>query len=311
MKSGQLSKFTVKRLSSSPYFQPQFNHLEALNINLIDNVEMHSHDDKSPASILITNTHTRTSEITDQEMAACQLLIHPNSGHDNISPDFIRTASFPIIVGNPIRANAVANFILSTLLSHYSVISYEKEWDKTRKWPRKLLSELTIMIVGHGHIGKILSQSLTPLAREVRIYDPKLGYNNLDLNGVDVLLPVCSLNERNHHFIDSNFLEKLNSDFLLINAARGELVKTDDLLNVLKKKSDAFAYLDVFEKEPADFSLFNHIKNIKLTSHIAGVFKNIDHETIEFEKRIITDFTKMDLKEFKLTYEHLILKDQD
>lgn len=304
------SKYTIKRLSSSPYFTATFLELEQKSISKIQEAEMLPIDSFECASILITNTHTDLTHISKDQLKACQLIIHPNSGYDNFSSDFVSHAHFPIIIGNPIRSHAVSNYILSCLFSHYSPITAEGTWNKNRQWARKLLSELTILILGAGHIGNILNKSLSPLVKEMRIYDPYQGFLDLNLKDVDVLIPACSLNEKNKYFINKEILLNLNEDFLFINAARGNLVNTGDLVSILSKRPNSFAFLDVFEKEPADFNQFKNISNLSLSSHIAGVYTYIDHATIEFENQVISDFTRLDPLEFENIYKKMNLKNK-
>ncbi|MBC7714428.1 MAG: hypothetical protein H7177_13870, partial [Rhizobacter sp.] len=120
----------------------------------------------------------------------------------------------------------------------------------------------------------------------------------------------CGLNSKSRHIVDKNFLNHVSENVLVINAARGELIKTSDLINFLGANDKAYAVLDVFEKEPNDFSDFRHLKNVRLTSHIAGVFKNIDQHTIDFELEVIRDFTSMTEFDFKNKYQKMILQNK-
>ena len=310
MDNGVSSRLTVKRISSSPYFSFDFSQLEKETIEGFKTAEMLPLNSSEITSVLITNTHTDLSLVSDQQLKACQLMIHPNSGYDNFSREFVALAQFPIVLGNEIRANAVTNYILSALFSHYSAIPVEQNWNKLRKWPRKLLSELNILILGQGHIGSLLKSSLSPLVKEVRVYDPHAGLPDLNLQKIDVLIPACSLNSFNQSFIDEFMLLQLNEDFLLINAARGDLVNTEELIEVLKLRPRAFAILDVFEKEPCDFSLFSSLTNISLSSHIAGVYANIDQVTANFVARVIADFSELSPEEFDQLYESMLLKNR-
>ena len=312
MKKGIQSKFTVKRLSSSPYFSPYFARLEKETIEKNPLIKMFDAEDSvsNISDILITNTHTIPENLSADQLKSCQLMIHPNSGYDNFSYDFVQKANFPIVIGNPIRAHAVSNFILSGLFSHYCENPIHQVWNKERKWSRKLINELTILIIGHGHIGKTLAQSLAPLVGELKIYDPYLDKNKLELKNTDVVILACSLNQKNQGIVNSAFLSQLNPDFLLINAARGALVKTQDLIEILKKQNKAFAILDVFDKEPYDFSLFSEVKNVKLSSHIAGVFSKISEVTAQFEAAVINDFLAMDEVSFQEKYQTMMLKNR-
>jgi D-3-phosphoglycerate dehydrogenase len=305
------AKLSVKRISTSPYFKESFAKLEEKIIHEVADAKMLSVNDAESADVLITNTHTIPALLSPKELKHCQLMIHPNSGYDNFSYDFVSSADFPIIIGNPIRAHAVVNFILSALLEHFSSIPHDHlSWNKTRLWPRQLLSEQKILILGVGHIGSLLIETLKPLVKKLSVYDPYQKHNELDLTGIDVIIPACSLNQKNHHFINRDFLLKLNQHFLLINAARGGLVHTTELISVLKERKNAYAILDVFEVEPCDFSLFSSLPNISLSSHIAGVFTNIDFATANFEAQVILDFQNLSAANFDEKYRTILLKNR-
>lgn len=309
MKKRIASKLLVKRISTSPYFSPAFAQLEKSLIDCVG-AEMLPHNDKSLAQVLITNTHTDVSNITKEQRDSCQLMIHPNSGYDNLHSDFVKSVSFPIVIGNPIRAHAVTNYILSALLHHFSPLKKEQAWCSSRKWPRKLLSECTILILGQGHVGSLISKSLEPLAARVIIHDPYMGLNEWNKHKADVVILACSLNAKNHHLIDKKFMLGLTDDFLLINAARGPLVHTAELLEVLQLRPQSFAVLDVFEQEPADFSVFSNVPNILVTSHIAGVYQNIDTVTAQFEAVVLSDWMNLEKTEFETKYKSMILKNR-
>ena len=310
MKRRISSNLLVKRISSSPYFSPSFFKLEKNKIENESNAQMLPFNSEIMADILITNTHTDLSQISHDQLNACKLMIHPNSGYDNFKAKFVKEANFPIVIGNPIRAHAVVDYILSALYTHYSPIPSVAVWSEKRQWPRKLLKELNILILGQGHIGSILKTCLSGQSASLIFFDPYLEATDLNLKNVDVVILACSLNELNYQIINKEFLLQLNDNFLLINSARGGLVKTSDLLEVLTKKSDSYAILDVFENEPADFSIFSSLQNILVSSHIAGVYQQIDTTTIEFEATIINDFIQLSKTKYEKKYSKMILKNR-
>jgi phosphoglycerate dehydrogenase-like enzyme len=61
----------------------------------------------------------------------------------------------------------------------------------------------------------------------------------------------------------------------IINIARGSIINEDDLTEVLKNKSIAYAGLDVFEVEPLPFDdeLWD-LDNVYLTPHASALVKN-------------------------------------
>ncbi len=302
------TRLTIKRTSTSPYFSLEFNLSEKTSLAAF--ADMLPSTSQEAADILITNTHTNFDSLTDADLAKLKLVIHPNSGYDNIPLDFIKGSKAPILVGSTIRAQAVAQYILSALLNHFSPITHQASWDRSRKWPRKLLSELKVCLIGYGHIGKILSSTLTPLVAELKIYDPFENLTVLDHKNSDVVILASGLNAKSRHIIEKNFLNHISEEALIINAARGGLIKTHDLVNFLSANDKAFAVLDVFEQEPNDFSEFKSLTNIKLTSHIAGVYKNIDQQTIKFETQVVKDFLELTEFDFKNKYQKMILQNR-
>lgn len=260
--------------------------------------------------MLITNTHTNFDLLSGEQIEQLKLVIHPNSGYDNFPLDFVKGLKAPIVIGSTIRAEAVAQYILSALFSHYSAIPDHKKWNVERKWPRKLLSDLKITIIGYGHIGKILHATLSPMVKELIVYDPFENLTQLNHKNSDVVILACGLNSKSKNIIEKNFLNAIKESALIINAARGELIKTNDLVNFLKANDEAYAVLDVFEKEPNNFSDFVDLTNIKLTSHIAGVYKNIDLHTINFETTVVSDFLELTGFDFNNKYQKMILQNK-
>ncbi len=233
---------------------------------------------------LVTNTHTPVEKLPESLLKQTVILLHPNSGYDNFPLEWVEKQSFPIILGNSIRAQAVTQYILNELFSYFNHVETHRNWDKNRNWDRPLLDQQNILIVGHGVIGKKLEASLSPLTSLIDIYDPFNGHN-LDLQSswakYNTILFACSLNESSQHLLNEKSFSSLRSDVLIINAARGSLIEEKALCSFLEKHPHAFAILDVFEKEPFQ-NQFEKIQNIKTTSHIAGVSRDLDERIVNF-----------------------------
>lgn len=90
----------------------------------------------------------------------------------------------------------------------------------------------------------------------------------------DVISLHVPLTAQTRHIIDSEVLGLMRKEAVQINAARGGVVDEAALAEALKAGKIAGAALDVFEHEPLDAShgkLFEGVKNLILTPHIAGV----------------------------------------
>ena len=272
------------RLDISPYQRDDFrmlerNSLKQLGVDYIQNIDEICENKKL---ILISNTSTKFEGIDLFYRDNVAAIVHPNSGYDNIPEELIKKSKYPIIIGNPIRAHAVASYTLSALFQHTSPIFGRREWDNKRSWVRSPLQHMSVLLIGYGHIGKILEASVKHLVKDFHIYDPFKGYEAYPDLKWDVVLVAAGLNKTSKHMINSEFLKKLSPSALVINPARGKIIKQNDLKLFLKSNPKSFAFVDVYEKEPYDRGEFDDVFNIITTSHIAGVFNGLDDSIINF-----------------------------
>ena len=303
--------FQVFRTHTSDYLGESFLEKEQSALQKIDGLtycESLSQVDPEKPLILIGSSQSKYEEFTRQKYKQLQLVIHANSGFDNISVDWCDSLTIPIIACHEIRQYAVSEYILACLFEHFTKIPRRENWNRT--WDRKLLAQQKILLLGFGHIGKIVYQNLLPLAKNIVISDPFKGWETNTDDVFDVIINCTSLNPTTKEFIDKDFLKKLSPQGLFINAARGKSVQEKDLLDFLTQNPNATAYLDVFANEPMDFKLIKDFSNIIPTSHQAGVFKNISKQVIETEKRILQNFINLKEAEFTEMYKDEILSNR-
>lgn len=191
------------------------------------------------------------------------------------------------------NAEPVADFTLGMIIaetrniarSHYGI--KQGQWLKT--FPndpyKTTLDQLTVSLIGLGHIGKRLARKLSALNMTVLAHDPFVSA--ADLEGADLPITLVSLQEAfkqgdvislhlrltpdTYHFVDEALLSLMTPNSYLINSARAGLIKKSALLTVLQKQQIAGAALDVawIEPLPAD-DPFLSLDNVTLTSHLAG-----------------------------------------
>ncbi len=138
-------------------------------------------------------------------------------------------------------------------------------------------------IVGLGNVGSRLQQKLDALGIECLVCDPPLqqaGQTAQDFVDLDTILRECNLISLHvpltrsgphptFHLLNSTRLESLSEGCLLINAARGEVVDNQALLQLLNQRDDVHVFLDTWEHEPR--VLRELLLRVDLaTPHIAG-----------------------------------------
>jgi D-3-phosphoglycerate dehydrogenase len=239
---------------------------------------------------LITNTHFDPGTLSEQELLRVKWIAHPNSGHDNFPESWVKHCPVPIIMGNSIRAQAVSEYCMQSIQHFCGEAPYQKSWDKDRSWNRRLIGELNVLIVGLGHVGKILSQSLTSYGVEPDIVEPKLDLKLLPKeNYYDVICICCEYNDSSHEMVDHTYFNTLKSNGAIINPARGEIINEEHLQSFVTKSPDCSVYLDVHWQEPFAANAWQtHYSNIHCSSHVAGVFNGLEDKMLYFIEQVLS-----------------------
>lgn len=214
-------------------------------------------------------------------------IIHMNgTGVDHI--DVESATKHNVMVGNCPGANAtaVAELNLGILLAEARKIVKHSRLLAEGCWEREVGVELTgktIGVFGLGAIGRKFVELLKGFHMNVLAYDikPDIKWcqdNQVTLvNNPEEIFLSCdfiSLNlpllESTRHLIDKKALEKMKKDVIIVNTARGGLIKTDDLAQALKNGTIRGAALDAFESEPLPMSDCLRSLNITMTPHIGA-----------------------------------------
>src|ERR1700735_4500916 len=133
------------------------------------------------------------------------------------------------------------------------------------------------MTLGYGAIGAAVEARLDPfdveLIRVARHAHP--GVHSVDdlrslLGRAKIVVVLLPLTPATIGLLDDEMLRRMRPDALLVNAARGPIVDTDALLELLQA-GHLRAALDVTDPEPlpADHPLWD-APNLLLTPHFAG-----------------------------------------
>lgn len=303
-------KITLWRPHLSSYFDQSYLEEEkklAHDLGFLYHFSPHFPKEETPF-ILLSNTHL-TASFFRKIKNNCALIIHANSGHDGIPLSFAQNFKAPIILGNPIRSQAVAEYVLAAILKHnMGHFPFVKKWDDKRLFGRGLLKEKNVQLIGLGHVGKEVYKILKPLVRKIYISDPYQEKNNLKFNKADILILCSELNSQNKKMISKKVFAQLLPTVHLINPARGGLIDEKELIKFLLQNPKACATLDVFEKEPFDQNKFKQLKNINTSSHIAGVFEQLPLAQLTFIKKVLKHYLSLSPSLFKKRYQHLHLQ---
>lgn len=185
-------------------------------------------------------------------------------GVDNV--DFKAAEEFGIkIINTPDMFGAE---VADTAMSYVVALARSLFWiDRSVReggWPKPKgisLKGKTIGLVGYGDIGKNTAKRLLASELNVIVYDPAFHLNETDngmnssdwpnrLDECDFLVFTCSLNDSNHHMLNTSTLDICKDGVYVVNVARGPLINEKDLIKALTSGKVAAAALDVMEHEP-------------------------------------------------------------
>ncbi|MBR5328056.1 MAG: 4-phosphoerythronate dehydrogenase [Paludibacteraceae bacterium] len=194
-------------------------------------------------------------------------------GFDHIDQDYCREAGIHWVSCPGCNAQAVCDYVEEAITSIKS--------DK---------SELTVGVIGYGHVGKLVARMAEKRGYTVLLSDPPLGIGL----SLEQLAPQCDVltfhtpltregEYPTYHLCDANILRRCKPGTLIINAARGGVIDEQALLSQLStlvqrsrsfermrdKNSQLSTAIDCWEGEPK----LNQelLKKVNLASfHIAG-----------------------------------------
>jgi erythronate-4-phosphate dehydrogenase len=192
-------------------------------------------------------------------------------GTDHIDQKYCRSAGVQVVSAPGCNSGGVVQYVL-TVLAHFSL-----------KFKRNL-RDLTLGVVGAGHVGSRLVTAAKILGMNVMVNDPprariegEAGFCSLHdlIAKADVISLHVPLNksgvDKTLGLISGDSLAKMKSNVLLINTSRGGVIDESELLNHLNQDSIfcPSLVLDVWNKEPnIDLDLLK--KTWIATPHIAG-----------------------------------------
>ena len=222
------------------------------------------------ADALITRTRTRCDgRLLDG--SKCRFIATATIGTDHIDLDYCRRNGITVANAPGCNAPAVAQYVLASVLY----------WKKTRGIQRPL-SDMTLGIVGVGHVGSIVSRWAKGLGLNVIHCDPPRA----ELEGADGFVDMDTIAGKSDivtfhtpltksgpyptfHLADKEFFEKLSRRPLLINSARGAVVDNSELVEAIRSGRVCDAVVDCWEHEP-DISRSLLDMALVATPHIAG-----------------------------------------
>jgi len=190
----------------------------------------------------------------------------------------------------------IAETVIGMLLSHCRGLTATERLGREHAWPRRELSLRMrplrgshVVIVGFGNIGRWIGRLLKPFGVSItgvrrtipedalpEFFDENDSVVKLEelddrLPHADYVVVALPRDPSTDHLIDAGRLSHFSPDAVLVNVGRGNAVDEAALVEALRSRSIAAAYLDVFEIEPlAESSPLRDCDNAFLMPHASA-----------------------------------------
>ena len=222
----------------------------------------------SQFDILIISTRIPiTNEIIDKAINL-KLIIRMGTGVDHI--DLISCKNHKIIVCNTPDSNisSVVELVFGQIIRHLRNFDLLNKNVFSGKFRKDLqhgeeLKSKTIGIIGVGRIGSKISNIAKSFGMKVLGNDPYLSKSKrkkllIDkwlskkklVSQSDIVTLHVPLTDKTQHMVNKEFLSWMKKDSILVNTARGKVVKMDEVIEFAKQKKVKKFIFDVFEEEP-------------------------------------------------------------
>jgi D-3-phosphoglycerate dehydrogenase len=275
------AKLQLEAMGFEVDWQPNISNEEVLNI-IQDYVG------------LIISTKTIINRVLIDKATRLKVVGRVGAGMDHIDLNYCQEKGITCFSSPGGNAGAVAEHVVGMILGFSKNIIKANHQLKNGEWIRFEntgfeLKGKTIGIIGFGNTGSNLAKKLSGFDCEILAYDKYLKhYGNSYtkeatfeeiVSKADIISFHVPLTKETHHCINSAFFDACLKTPLIINASRGAICNTSDLIIALEQKKIRGCCIDVFEDEPLQegkvnaYQLYQKLMafdNVIVSPHIAG-----------------------------------------
>ena len=185
----------------------------------------------------------------------------------------------------PVAEYTLAQILLANKGFYRAKVTSKENYESCGEFSKKHCGNYgaKVGIIGVGMIGKTVIELLKPFKVDVLVYDAflsdekakELGTKKVSLEELFAECDIVSNHLANVPatvgMLKGEHFAKMKPFSTFINTGRGAQIKEDEMLSVLKERSDITALLDVtIEEPPIENSPLYTLENVYLTPHIAG-----------------------------------------
>ena len=236
---------------------------------------------------IVVRSRTKVTREVIEAAPSLKIIARAGVGVDNVDVEAATERGIMVVNAPESTSITVAEHTMGLVLSMSRKIAIadksvkEGKWEKSRFMGMELNGK-TLGIVGMGRIGSQVVIRAKAFGMDIMVYDPyitpdaaaELGVEVVGLEtllvNADVITIHVPLTPETKYLISKPQFEIMKENAIIVNCARGGIIKEDDLYDALSENVIGGAALDVFETEPPRESSLLKLDNVVLTPHIAA-----------------------------------------
>lgn len=260
--------------------------------------------------IILRTLHLKEAAI--QSIPGLKLIQRWGVGYDSVDIKAAGARNIPVAVTSGMNAPSVSELAVLLMLAVYRKLPLLHNNVLAGKWRGEsgiasssyVIDGKTVGLIGLGAIGRQVVQKVNAFGASVQYYDlfrlsadeeakSNVRYVELEelLKTSDIISLHLPLTEQTRHLICRQTIELMKPTAIIVNTARGEIIKEADLVAALQERRILGAGLDVVEREPlAAGNPLLGLNNVVLTPHMGGSTFDIN---VSMVQRCIENIVKI------------------
>ena len=216
--------------------------------------------------LVVRSTKVEVSHV--DASSKLQLVVRAGAGTDTIDVKYCAKQGIYVANCPGKNAHAVAELTIGMMISIDRRMAEGNQMLHDGKWNKGMFAKClglkgrTIGLVGFGAIGQLVCKTARALEMRVLVHTrteypelfDKLGFTYCSLDDLLAQSDIVSLHApgtpETKGMVNKEFLNKMKSDVVLLNTARGNVIVDDDLIAHMNASPNFWYGTDVFNGEP-------------------------------------------------------------
>lgn len=207
-----------------------------------------------------------------------------SAGYDRVPLEYVLQNNIKIFNARGVYSIPMAEFAVCGVLQIYKNVRFFYNNQKSKKWLKNRdiieLYNKRVCIVGCGNVGvecakrfknfgtEVIGLDICPYQSEYFNEIKSINFLDDELKIADIIILTLPLTSETTNLINEKRILSMKKNALIVNIARGAIVKKSALIKALSNNHLLGAVLDVFENEPLNENspLWN-MENVIITPH--------------------------------------------